>query len=63
MGPGLGPRLGLGLESLSRLARSGGPVWPGGLGSVGPTAAVGAAAATSTAVGARRSADVEPDRE
>lgn len=61
MGPGLGQRLGLGLESLPRLATSGRPVWSGGLGTLGAPAAVGAAAATSTAVGARGSADVEPD--
>ena len=53
MGPGLGQHLGLGLESLPRLARSGRPVWSGGLGPLGPPAAVGAAAAITTAVGTR----------
>jgi hypothetical protein len=61
MGPGLGQGLRLGLESLPRLARSGRPKWSGGLGTLGSPAAVGAAAATSTAVGAWGSADVEPD--
>ena len=36
------------------------PVWSGGLGTLGPPAAVGAAAATSTAVGTRGKLDVEP---
>lgn len=61
MEPGLGYRLQLGLESLPRLARSGRPKRSGGLGTLGAPAAVGAAAATSPAVGARGSADVEPD--
>jgi hypothetical protein len=61
MEPGLGHQLRLGLESLPRLARSGGPTWSGGLGTLGAPAAVGAAAATCTAVGAGGSADVEPD--
>ena len=61
MGPGLGQRLQLGLESLPRLARSGKPRWPGGLGALGTPAGVGAAAATPTVVGTRGSADVEPD--
>jgi hypothetical protein len=56
----MGQRLRLGLESLPRLARSGRPKWSGGLGTLG-TPAVGTAAATSTAVGAWGSADVEPD--
>jgi hypothetical protein len=50
MGPGLGPRLGLGLESLPRLATLGRPVCSRGLRTLGPSAAVGIAAATSTAV-------------
>jgi hypothetical protein len=62
-GPGLGQRLRLGLESLPRLATSGRPVWSGGLGTMGPPAAVGAAAATSTAVGTRGQPDVKPDRQ
>jgi hypothetical protein len=61
MGPGLGQHLRLGLESLPRLARSGKSRWSGGLGTLGTSTAVGAVAATSTAVGAWRSADVEPD--
>jgi hypothetical protein len=56
MGPGLGPRLGLGLESLPRLATLGRPVCSRGLRTLGPSAAVGA-----TAVGARGEPDVEPD--
>src|SRR6185312_16047112 len=63
MGLGVGRSLRLGLEPLPRLARSGRPEWSGGFGTVGPPAAVGDAAATSTAVGAWRSADVEPDRQ
>jgi hypothetical protein len=63
MGPGLGQRLRLGLESLPRLATSGRPVWSGGLGTMRPPAAVGAAAATSTAVGTRGQPDVEPHRQ
>ena len=63
MGPGLGQRLRLGLESLPRLATSGRPVWSGGLGTMRPPAAVGAAAATSTAVGTRGQPDVEPYRQ
>jgi len=43
-----------------RLARSGRPKWSRGLGTLGPPA-VGAAATTSTAVGAWGPADVEPD--
>jgi hypothetical protein len=61
MGPGLGPRLGLGLESLPRLATLGRPVCSRGLRTLGPSAAVGATAAGSTAVGARGEPDVEPD--
>jgi hypothetical protein len=61
MRPGLGHCLQLGLESVPRLARSGGPRRSGGLGTMGTTAAVGAAAATSTVVGARCATDVEPD--
>ncbi len=45
---------------MPRLARSGRPVWSGGLGALGTPAAVGAAAATSTAVGTRGQPDVEP---
>jgi hypothetical protein len=62
MGPGLG-WLGqeLGLESLPRLARSDRSGWSARLGTLGTPAAVGAAPATSTAVGARGSLDVEPD--
>ncbi len=44
---------------MPRLARSGRPVWSGGLGALGTPAAVGAAAATSTAVGTRGQPDVE----
>jgi hypothetical protein len=58
MGPGLGHRLRLGLESLPRLARS---AESGRLGPLGTPAGVGAAAAAPAAVGARGSADVEPD--
>lgn len=60
MGPGLGHRLRLGLESVSRLARS---AESGRLGPLGTPAGVGAAAAAPAAVGARGSADVEPDRQ
>src|ERR1700731_2006359 len=63
MGPGLGHRLRLGLESLPRLARPPGPRRSGGLGTLGTPAGVGAAAAAPTVVGARSSADVEPDRQ
>ena len=62
MEPGLGHRLQLGLESLPRLARSGRPKWSGRLGTLG-AAALGVAAATRARVGARGSADVEPDRQ
>jgi hypothetical protein len=62
MEPGLGQGLGLGLESLPRLAGPGRPVRSGGLGTLGPTAAVGAAATTSGAVGAGGEPDVEPHR-
>lgn len=58
MGPGLGRRLRLGLESLPRLARCGRPTWVGALGT---SAGMGAAAATPAVVGAWGSADVEPD--
>jgi hypothetical protein len=61
MGPGLGQGLQLGLESLPRLARSSSPKRSVGLGTLGSPAAVGAAAAASTVVGARGSADMEPD--
>lgn len=61
MGPGLERRLQLGLESLPRLARSGGPKWSRGLGAVGAAAGVVAAAAASAVMGARGPADVEPD--
>ncbi len=59
----LGQRLRLGLESLPRLARPGRPEWPSGMGALGAATAVGASAATSAIVGARGSADVEPDRQ
>jgi hypothetical protein len=58
MEPGLGRRLRLGLESLPRLARFGRANWVGALGT---PAGVGAAAAATTVLGARGSADVEPD--
>jgi hypothetical protein len=61
MEPELGQNLRLGLESLPRLARSGRPNRSDGLPPLGSSAAVGAAAATPTAVGARGSADVESD--
>lgn len=61
MESGLGQRLGLGLESLPRLATSGRPDRPVGLGTLGTPAGVGATAATTTGVGARSSTDVEPD--
>ena len=60
MESGLGQDLELGLESLPRLAGSGRAVWPGGLGTLGPPAAVGDAAATSTPLGTRSQPDVEP---
>jgi hypothetical protein len=63
MEPGLGRRLQLGLESLPRLGGSARPKRSGGLGALGAAAAVGGAAATSPAVGARGSADVEPHRQ
>ena len=63
MESGLGQGLELGLESLPRLAGSGRAVWPGGLGTLGPPAAVGDAAATATAVGTRSQPDVEPHRQ
>jgi hypothetical protein len=63
MGPELGQGVRLGLESLPRRARSGRPNWPGRLRPLGGRAAMGAAAATSTAMGAWRSGHVEPDRE
>ena len=63
MGPGLGHQLQLGLESVPRLARSIRPRGSGGLGTLGAPAAVGAAAATPTAVGALGASDVEPDRQ
>lgn len=61
MGPELGHRLQLGLASMSRLARAGGPELPGGCGTLGTHALLGAAAATATPVGARGQADVESD--
>ena len=57
------PGYSLSARSLPRLATSGRPVWAGGLGTLGTPAGVGAAAAASAAVGARRSGHVEPDRE
>ena len=57
MGPSLGQQLPLGLESVPRLARSG----PGGLGTLGASAAVGTTGSASTGVGAPGSPDVEPD--
>ncbi|OBJ00891.1 hypothetical protein A5625_26030 [Mycobacterium sp. 1465703.0] len=62
MEPGLAQRLGLGLASLPRLARSGRTERASGVGALGSAAGMGAAAATATAVGTRRAADVEPDR-
>jgi hypothetical protein len=61
MGPELGDGLRLGLESLSRRARSGRPNRSGRLRTLGSPADVGAAATTSTAVGAGGAGDVEPD--
>jgi hypothetical protein len=61
MGPRLGHGLGLGLEPVPRVATCRRSLRSGGLGTLGPSAAVGATAATSTVVGARGSADVEPD--
>ena len=60
MGLGLGQQLGL--ESLPRNPSSGTPLprWSGGLGTVGTSAAVGAAATTYTAVGAWGQRDVQP---
>ena len=63
MGPELGDGLRLGLESLPRRARSGRPNWSGRLRALGSRADVGAAATTSTAVGAGGAGDVEPDCE
>ena len=62
MGPGLGQSLRLGLESVPRLATSGWSVRSGGLRALGSATAVGAAAATCTAVGTRGQRDVEPYR-
>lgn len=59
MGSRVGQNLGLGLESMPHLARSQGPVWSRGLGTVGPAAAVGAAAATSAVMGTRSQRDME----
>jgi len=61
MEPRVGQCLGLGLESLPRLATSGRADRPGGLGALGTPAGMGATAATPTGVGARGSNDVEPD--
>ena len=61
MGPELGDGLRLGLESLPRRARSGRPNRSGRLRTLGSPADVGAAATTSTAVGAGGAGDVEPD--
>jgi hypothetical protein len=61
MEPELGHGLRLGLGSLSRLARSGGPKWCAGLGTVGAHAGVGAAAPCAAGVGAGGTPDVEPD--
>jgi len=58
MGPELGEGLRLGLESLPRRTR---PNRSGRLRALGSPADVGAAATTSTAVGARSIGDVEPD--
>jgi len=63
MGSELGEGLRLGLESLPRRARSGRPNWSGRLRALGSRADVGAAATTSTAVGAGGAGDVEPDCE
>jgi hypothetical protein len=61
MGPGLGEHLRLGLESLPRLATCCGPGRSDGKRALGTPAVLGAAAATSAAVGAGRERDVEPD--
>ena len=61
MGPELGEGLRLGLESLPRRARSGRPNWAGRLWALGSPAVMGAAATTSTVVGAWGTGDVEPD--
>jgi hypothetical protein len=61
MGPGLGQHLRLGLESLPRLAACCRPGRSDGQRALGTPAVVGAAAATTTAVGARGEPDVEPD--
>jgi hypothetical protein len=63
MGPELGQGVRLGLESLPRRARSGRPNRSGRLWPLGSPADVGAAATTSTAMGARCSGYVEPDCE
>jgi hypothetical protein len=63
MGSELGEGLRLGLEPLPRRTRSGRPNGSGELGTLGTPADVGAAATPSTAVGARGTGDVEPDRE
>src|ERR1700753_3973075 len=63
MEPGLGQGLGLGLESLPRLAGAGRPVRACRLGTVGSAAGVGAAAATPAGLGAGGQPDVEPDCE
>jgi hypothetical protein len=59
--PGLEHRLGLGLESLPRLATRGRPVGARGLRPLGSSAALGATTAGTAAVGAGRQLDVEPD--
>ncbi len=61
MGPGLGQHLRLGLESLPRLAARCGSGRSDGQRALGTPAVVGAAAATSAALGAGRERDVEPD--
>lgn len=61
MGPELGDGVRLGLESLPRRARAGGPNRSHELGTLGPPAGVGATPATRTAVGTRSSGDVESD--
>ena len=56
-----GPPSRTGTGSLPRLATLGRPVCFRGLRTLGPSVAVGATAAGSTAVGARGEPDVEPD--
>jgi len=62
MGPGLGHRLRLGLESLPRLAALSRTRWSDGQRTLGTPAVLGAAATTATAVSPGRERDVEYDR-